>query len=543
MKNNTSQLRLIVTSLLLVVVVISSAAFSGLPHSFSASGTATPAATPTTLPNFNLTILHTSDVHAHHAPDSNGDGGEALASSVIAQERKANPNTILLSAGDTFMGTLYYVMHHGLDSAEVMNTLQYDAMTTGNHEYDEGDGNLALFIDALKFPVAAANVDFSKSSALAGKTVPYAILKKGGEQIGVIGLANPETPSMSRPGSDLLFKQNTAEIVQANVDELTAAGVNKIIVLSHLGYPADLELAGAVTGVDVIVGGHTHTLLANTDSRADGPYPTEAESKDGKKVLVVASGEYLQYLGKLNVEFDPTGELVSWKGDSIFLTHYITPDAKITGILKKLYAPAEKLMQETIGETSVYLEGDRKVCRVMECNLGNLITDAMREETGAQIALENGGGIRASVEAGEVTMGDVLTILPFGNLVSTLSLSGADVRAALENGVSAMETGGGRFPQVSGLRFTVDTTQPVGSRIVSVEVLNDAGEFVALDDEAIYTVATNDFMRGGGDGYTMLAENAIDAYDYGRPLDQVLADYITAHSPVIPQVEERVIVK
>ena len=212
-------------------------------------------------------------------------------------------------------------------------------------------------------------------------------------------------------------------------------------------------------------------------------------------------------------------------------------------MVTRLYAPAEKLMKQTIGQTMVKLEGDRKVCRAKECNLGNLITDAMRAETGAQIAIENGGGIRASVDAGEVTMGDVLNILPFGNLVSTLSLTGKDVRAALENGVSAMETGGGRFPQVSGLRYTVDPTQVVGSRILSVEVLNAAGEYVPLDDAAYYTVATNDFMRGGGDGYTMMAENAIDAYDYGRPLDEVLAEYITQHSPVNPLVEGRVTVK
>lgn len=493
--------------------------------------------------NYSLTILHTNDVHAHHAPNADGDGGAALAASVVNQVRAANPNTLLVSAGDTFIGTLFYVMHHGIDSAELMNTMQYDAMTLGNHEFDEGDGNLALFIEALKFPIVAANVNFDNSSALKDKTVPYVIVEKGGQKIGVIGLVNPETPSMSRPGSDLIFESDLVKIVQTNVDELTQAGVNKIVVLSHNGYTADLELAQAVTGVDVIVGGHTHTLLANFDSRAVGIYPTEVMNPEEKTVLVVQAGENLQYMGKLDVEFDPAGELVQWSGDAVYLSHYITPDPTVTTSVKTLYAPIEALTGEVIGESTVYLEGDRKVCRVQECNLGNLITDAMRAETGAQVALENGGGIRASIEQGEVTLGDVLTVLPFGNLVSTLSLTGDNLQAVLENGVSQIEEGGGRFLQVSGLRYQVDLSKPAGSRIISVEVLDSQGEYQALDKTAIYTVATNDFLREGGDGFTVMAEKGIDAYDFGQPLDQVLADYLKANNPVTIGVEGRITYK
>jgi 5'-nucleotidase/UDP-sugar diphosphatase len=493
--------------------------------------------------NFSLTVLHTNDIHAHHAPNADGDGGAALAASVINQVRSACPNTLLLSAGDTFIGTLFYVMHHGTDSAELMNKMQYDAMTLGNHEFDEGDGNLALFIEQLNFPVVAANVNFDGSTALKDKTVPYMILEKGGEKIGVIGLVNPETPTMSHPGSDLTFQSDLAQIVQSNVKELTKEGVNKIIVLSHIGYQADLELAQAVMGVDIIVGGHTHTLLANFDTRAVGAYPTEVKNPEDKTVLVVQTGENLEYLGRLDVEFDPNGELVQWKGDTIRLSHYITPDPSVSALVETLYTPIEALTSEVIGKSTVYLEGDRKVCRFKECNLGNLITDAMRAETGAQVALENGGGIRASIEQGAITLGDVLTVLPFGNLTSTLNLSGKDLLAVLENGVSTIEEGGGRFLQVSGLRYQFDPLKPAGSRIVSVEVLDSQGEYQVLDPMAIYSVATNDFLREGGDGFTVMAENGIDAYDYGRPLDQVLADYIKAHDPVTIGVEGRIIKK
>jgi 5'-nucleotidase len=515
---------------------IPAAAATAIP----AVNTAEPAAAEV---NYSLTILHTNDVHAHHAPNADGDGGEALASSVINQVRAASPNTLLLSAGDTFMGTLYYVMHHGTDSAEFMNLMQYDAMTLGNHEFDEGDGNLALFIEKLNFPVVAANVDFSKSSTLSDKTMPYVVLEKGGEKIGVIGLVNPETPTMSRPGSDLIFKNDLAPIVQSNVEELTQKGVNKIIVLSHIGYAADLELAKTVTGVDIIVGGHTHTLLANNDTRAAGAYPAVVENSEGKTVLVVQAGEYLQYLGRLNVEFDPNGDLVNWSGEPIYLLHYITPDPATAKLAETLYAPIDALTKESVGKSAVHLEGDRKICRFMECNLGNLITDAMRAETGAQVALENGGGIRASIKQGDVTLGDVLNVLPFGNLISTLSLTGKDLRAALENGVSMYEEGAGRFPQVSGMRYTFDPSKPAGKRIISVDVLDAQGEYKPLDPKAIYTVATNDFMCEGGDGYTVMSEKGIDVYGFGRPLDQVLSDYFKAHSPVDNEVEGRITIQ
>jgi 5'-nucleotidase / UDP-sugar diphosphatase len=519
-----------------------------------ATATPAPAATATTAPTvqaaakpagdavFSLTILHTNDIHAHHA-SSNGDGGAAIAASVINQVRTANPNTILLNAGDNFTGTLYYVMYHGIDSAKLMNAMKYDAMTLGNHEFDDGDGNLALFINQLKFPVVAANVNFDKSTALKGKVTPYVILKKSGEKIGVIGLANPETPSMSRPGKDLVFDKDLAKIVQAAVDQLTAASVNKIIVLSHIGYDADLKLAQSVSGVDIIVGGHTHTLLANYDKRATGPYPAEIKDTAGNKVLVVQAGEYLQYIGKLDVKFDASGNVVSSSGDTIYLSQYIVPNPQIAALVKQLDGPIAALKAKVVGQSAVYLEGDRKVCRTQECNLGNLITDAMRAETGVQVAIENGGGIRASIKEGKISTGDILTVLPFGNLVSTFKLSGKDLTAALENGVSQISDGAGRFPQVSGLRFAFDAKQPAGSRIISVEVMDAQGTYQKLDPDTIYTVASNDFMREGGDGYTMFSEKATDVYDYGRPLDEVLTNYIKAHSPVNIAVEGRITAK
>jgi 5'-nucleotidase len=351
------------------------------------------------------------------------------------------------------------------------------------------------------------------------------------------------------------FDEDYVAAVQAQVEALTEQGVNKIILLSHLGLVADEALAPQLTGVDVIIGGHSHTLLGNAYTAAEGPYPIEAAGASGEPILIVqAGGGNTLYLGRLDVEFDAAGLVTAGTGDTIFMSRYITPDPEVEALLTELAGPIEELKATPVGESAVFLVGDRAVCRATECNLGNLITDAMREETGAQLAITNGGGIRSNIPVGvetpedvaldapqTVTLGDVLTVLPFGNLVSTFSLSGADVVAALENGVSRIEDGAGRFPQVSGLRYTFDPAAEAGSRIVSVEVLGEDGAYAPIDEAATYTVASNDFMRRGGDGYTVFAENAIDAYDFGRPLDQVLADYIAANSPINPQLEGRVV--
>jgi 5'-nucleotidase len=507
---------------------------------------------------FSLTIVHTNDEHAHHDPNANGDGGQARAAAVIRQIRAQASNVLVVDAGDRFTGTLYHQQYRGLDNAELMNMMGFDAMTLGNHEFDDGDDLLAAFISAAEFPVLGGNITFPEDNPLHDLVVPYAIVDVNGEQIGLIGLTTAETPFLASPGEGVEFNPDYAEVVQQYVDELTAQGINKIVLITQIGYQNDAQLASEVSGVDVIVGGDSHTLLSNayTDADVQG-YPTEVSSASGEPVLVVQAGDYGQYLGRLDVEFDSAGVLANWGGDTIWLTRYITPDPDVQALIEELALPIDELRATPIGETQVFLVGDRAICRVAECNLGNLITDAMRAETGAQIAITNGGGIRSNIpvdqdvppdlalsEPQTVTLGDVLTVLPFGNLVAVFELTGEDVIAALEHGVSRVgsDSGTGRFAQVSGVRYTFDPSQPEGSRIVSVEVLGDDGEYTSIDPEAIYTIASNDFMRRGGDEYTIFAENAIDPYDFGRPLDVVVAEYIEENSPVNVQPEGRIII-
>ena len=500
--------------------------------------------------SFSLTIMHTNDVHGHHEPQRNGDGGAARLATVVQQIRAEVDNHLLLDAGDRFTGTLFHVQYRGQDSVQIMNAIGYDAIVLGNHEFNEGSEKLAEFVQGLDLPTVSANIDFSKDPYLAGLVAPSVVLDVGGESIGIIGLTTPDTVVLNLPSKDLIFHDNLAEITQAQVDSLSAQGVNKIILLSHLGYEPDLEVVQAVSGVDVVVGGHTNTFLSNVYSGALGEYPTVLESTSGEPILVVQANTKTIHLGRLDLEFDGAGLLTDWDGDAILLSRYISPDPAISDMIAGLAEPIAELRAQPVGETAVDLTGTNpRLCRIQECLLGNVITDAILDETRVDIALQNGGGIRADIAAGQVSLGDVLTVLPFGNLISTFQLSGADVVAALENGVSqvavdennnpVVEGAAGRFPQVAGLRYVFDATQAAGSRIVSVDVMAD-GEYSPIDPDALYTVAANDYMRAGGDGYAILETNAINAYDQGRPLDQVVADYIAANSPIEVELEGRV---
>ncbi len=500
--------------------------------------------------SFELTIMHTNDVHGHHEPQRNGDGGAARQATVVNQIRAEVDNHLLLDGGDRFTGTLFHVQYRGQDSVQIMNAIGYDAMALGNHEFDDGSEVLAAFVKGLNFPALSANTDFSEDPLLAGLIEPSVILEVGGEQIGIIGLTTPETEILAKPSEHLVFHYDLINVTQDQVDMLTAEGVDKIVLLTHIGYGADLEVAQGVSGVDVVVGGHTNTFLSNTYSGALGEYPTVVESASGEPVLVVQASTKTVYLGRLDVEFDGDGLVSDWDGDAILLSRYISPDPDISDLIAGLAEPIAELRAQPVGETAMALTGTSpRLCRIEECLLGNVISDAVLEDTGVDIVFQNGGGIRADIDEGEVTLGEVLTVLPFGNLISTFELSGADVLAVLENSVSRIELdennnplvdgASGRFMQVAGLRYTFDATQEVGSRIVSADVMQN-GEYVALDAEAIYSVATNDFVRAGGDGYSVLAENAINPYDQGRPLDQVVADYIAANSPISAMLEGRI---
>ncbi|WP_439142127.1 bifunctional metallophosphatase/5'-nucleotidase [Planktotalea sp.] len=495
--------------------------------------------------DYSLTILHTNDFHARFEPISKYDsgcgeednaegkcfGGSARLVTAVAQARARTNNSILVDGGDQFQGTLFYTYYKGKLAAEMMNKLGYDAMTVGNHEFDDGPEVLRGFMDAVDFPVLMSNADVSGEELLAGKLAKSTVIERGGEKLGLIGLTPQDTDELASPGPNIVFT-DPVNAVQGEVDKLTEMGVNKIIVLSHSGYKVDQAVAAGTTGVDVIVGGHSNTLLSNTNERAEGAYPTMV----GETAIVQAYA-YGKFLGELNVTFNDAGEITEAKGEPIIVDGTVSEDAVTKARIMEAAAPLEEIRNKVVAQAGAAIEGDRSVCRVQECEMGNLVADAMLarvKDQGIQIAIANSGGLRASIDAGDVTMGEVLTVLPFQNTLSTFKVSGATLMAALENGVSQIEEVKGRFPQVSGMSFAVDASAEVGSRISDVMVGG-----VALDMGKMYGVVSNNYVRGGGDGYKMFRD-AQDDYDFGPDVADVLAEYLAEQGPYAPYIDGRI---
>lgn len=489
---------------------------------------------------FPLTILHTNDTHANLDTVSSPDN---IARRVTAiKEAKANAvNPLLVDAGDVFSGTLYFNQYLGLADLEFMNLVQYDAMTFGNHEFDKGSEVLNDFIEHADFPFVSSNVNFSADALLTQKfkhevtrdakdatIYPAIIMEVDGEQVGLIGLTTEDTANIASPG-DVTF-ENAVQKAKDTVAMLKNEGINKIVVLSHLGYDVDVNLAKEVEGIDIIVGGHSHTKLDLA----------VVDRSDSEPKLIVQTGEKGQFLGQLEVVFDDEGVLQEWNSSLISVDekdsneqYVIKPDPEALQILNTKYKPGvEELKQTEVGTTEVKLNGVRADVRTKETNLGNLIADGMLDAaqaagTNAVIALQNGGGIRESIEAGKITMGDVMTVLPFNNDLVTITLTGAEIKEAMENGVSKTPAQDGRFPHIAGMKFYYDSTKPVGSRVLRIEVKGKNG-YEPIDMNKSYEVATNAFTAKGGDFYASLEK----AYLEGRvnllykPDYEVFSNYV-----------------
>ncbi|MEQ8343039.1 MAG: bifunctional metallophosphatase/5'-nucleotidase [Marinovum algicola] len=497
---------------------------------------------------YALTILHTNDFHARFEPISKYDsgcsaeddaegkcfGGSARLMTAINDAKARSNNWVLVDGGDQFQGTLFYTYYKGKLAAEMMNQMGYTAMTVGNHEFDDGPEVLRGFMDAIDFPILMSNADVSREPLLADVLQKSTVIEQGGEKIGFIGLTPQDTHELASPGPNITFTP-PADAVQGEVDKLTEMGVNKIIVLSHSGYKVDQQVAENTTGVDVIVGGHSNTYLANDDENADGPYPTVVNG-----VQIVQAYAYGKYLGELNVTFDDAGNVTEASGNPLLMDASVTADEAVAARIAEAALPLEEIRNKVVAEAAEAIEGDRSVCRAMECPMGNLVADAMLDrvaDQGIEIAIANSGGLRASIDAGEVTMGEVLTVLPFQNTLSTFEVTGATMVEALENGVSQIEEGAGRFPQVAGLTFAFDAAAPAGERVSDVMV---GGAPIELDKT--YGVVSNNYVRNGGDGYRMFVD-AENAYDYGPDLADVTAEYLAEQGPYTPYTDGRITAK
>lgn len=507
-------------------------------------------ATKAAVGDFDLTIMHTNDTHANL-------GSVAKRAGLIKTIRAEKTNSLLLDAGDVFSGTLYFNEFKGQADLALMNYMGYDAMTFGNHEFDlgkSGDGHKALadFVRGAEFPFVSANTNFSadplfdglqndsyEASSENGQIYNGIIKEMNGEKVGIFGLTTEETISISSPVK-VTFKDYIASAQKA-VDAFEAAGVNKIIAITHLGYndsaeyDNDLLLASKVEGIDVIVGGHSHTKLSAPIVSEEYTDPT----------IIVQAGQYGENLGQLNVTFDATGKVSAFDG-LLLPVKDLEADLEAAALLKPFSDQVDVLKNQSTGVSSeVFLDGTRGIwgVRAGETNLGNLITDGMlataqKIDPQTVIAIQNGGGIRESIDEGDITVGEVLTVMPFGNSLAIMNIKGSEILAALEHSLKEFPKENGGFLHMSGMNVVFDGTALAGERVMAVYVGEDE-----LDPAKMYKVATNTFTAAGGDGYTMFAT----AYSEGRVSEpgnvdwEMFIDYITSLDKVAPMAEYRIL--
>lgn len=471
-----------------------------------------------------ITFLHVNDVY--EISPKRGQGGLAELMTLLRQERAAAENSITTFGGDLISPSVMSGLTKGTQMIELMNAIGMDVAVPGNHEFDFGPDIAGQRIGESSFPWLGTNVLGPDGKPAVGMTDLHTV-KAGDFTVGFFGLLAPETDVLSSPGSDVTFAP-LKETAAAAVKKLQEMGAEVVVALTHIDFAADIALAREVRGIHLILGGHDHEPII----WYEGGVPLIKAGYDARHLGAVdLSVEWVESRGKKKLQVIPAWRLVSTAG--------VTPDPEIKVIVDKHNAKLDAELDVAVGATKVMLDSRRASVRSGETNFGNLIADAMRAAVGADVAITNGGGIRGdrTYDAGAtLTRKDVLTELPFGNVTVLIELSGADLLAALENGVSEVENKAGRFPQVSGLSFVYDPVAPKGSRVI--EAMADGK---SLEPGRLYTVATNDYMQGGGDGYAALKKGRalIDAAG-AKLLATGVMNYIAAHAPVAPEVEGRI---
>ncbi|NLW41299.1 MAG: LysM peptidoglycan-binding domain-containing protein [Tissierellia bacterium] len=469
-----------------------------------------------------LTIVHTNDVHSRVTGNDNDLIGYARLATLVKELREAG-NLILLDAGDTTHGLPIATVSNGESIIRLMNQIGYDAMVPGNHDFNYGYERLVELNEMADFPILAANVVKEDETR---DLQEYTIIEIDGLKVGIFGLTTQETTYKSNPkNTEGLEFRDPVAVAEEMVVKLEEEGVDLIIALAHIGvdeesHPKATDVAERVEGIDIIVDGHSHTKLD--------------EGKLVGDTLIVQAGEHLKNIGLVDIEF-VDGEIAKKEAKLISFEEALEleEDEEISKEIARLEEENQKILSVAIGQSNVELVGEREVVRAGESNLGNLATDAMLDITGADVAMTNGGGIRASIPAGEITKGNVLEVFPFGNYIVVLELTGEEILNALEHGVDTYPELAGKFPHVAGMTYKIDPSKEAGNRIV--ELLVD-GEPIELDKS--YTLATNDFMAVGGDGYTMFEDAPIVGEFEG--LDEALIKYIEKIGVVEYEVEGRI---
>jgi len=471
-----------------------------------------------------VTILHFNDSHGHiEIPEAEeGEvalGGIARMAAVVSEVRAYNHEhdiaTLVLCAGDVLQGTPLSTVFRGEADFKCLNLFPLDAMCIGNHEFDYGMANLRDLIDMAEFPLLSANIRRESDGT---RVFDGAMLEQIGDDVCVIiGLTTPETRVTTMPSNVAGFVfENQVQVARTLVDRILHHRDYLIIGLTHLGYEEDLKLAMQVPGLDIIIGGHSHTLPDAAKLVGD--------------TIVIQAGCHGEFLGQLDLVVDE-GKVTRHRWFLRPMDERIEPRPDVQAVVEEYVNRLGKELEKVVAVTKVPLDGEREHVRSQETNLGNLITDAMRAISGAEIAFCNGGGIRAGIDEGEITFGEVLTVLPFGNELCTVKLTGAQVKAVLAESASRERPDGG-FMHVAGMKVVIE-----GNELREVTVGEEP-----IDPDGVYLVATNNFLLEGGDGYDVFKQGK-DPYEVGTKLSAAVVQYLTDRKEVAPEVEGRIVIE
>ena len=456
---------------------------------------------------------------------NNGRGGHAKLASVVRQEKVGEKHSFLVHAGDAYSPSLLSSMDKGKSAVEMMNAVGVDYMVLGNHEWDFGPEITRERVWESNFPVFASNARDKDGLPIDG-TVRTAMVNVGPFRVGIMGLITPQTRILASPGSDRFLP--VIDTAAALSKELKGQGANLIVALAHLDYVQDMELLQSGL-VDVLLSGHDHYHI----------------SFDNGKAIWMDAGEDAEKVGVVDVHMKSYmkrgKKRFSWEADMRFVdTMNFPEDGAIASKVNEYDKFLSKELDIEIGKTTTELDSRKKTVRTEEAAIGNLIADAMRDGVDADIGIANGGGIRAKkiyAPGTMITRRDILSELPFGNVVVKLELTGAQIWAALENGVSQVESNAGRFPQVSGVSFIYNPKAKAGSRVISAKI---GGQ--PLNKGGTYTVATNNYAAGGGDGYSVFKKGKVLIDASGATIMAgMVMDYIKAKGSVSPKVEGRIV--
>lgn len=543
-----------------------------------------------------VTIVHNNDFHSQLevlAPEGEPEQGGAAHLAALVKKIKAEKgadNVLLLFGGDMFQGSLFY--NTWLGSAEVMvfNQMGYDAVALGNHEFDSGSEELGRALrgdpvtiagqtyptEKAEFLALATNIDYENEPALRDVLVKRAIVKKGGNSYGMLGITTTQTATGSSPGPNVHFL-DYVPAVQEQVEALKAEGVDRIILMSHIGYPIDVVNAAQLSGVDVIVSGHDHALLGDEVtvagiglpkqvSRIRGPYPTLTKDKDGNTTVIVSAMEKGRWLGEIDVTFDEQGHVVAdkLKPNLMFVRgcevkdgvrdcsqEIIAPDAEMAAKVTEYGQPLEAFANQVMGEAAVTF-GGRSAENPDAPPMGDLIAEILldrgRSVDNAVVALVNRGGIRTDLIKGTVRYKDINAVMPFNNNLAMVDLSGDELVRVLDHGLTqAQGQSYGAFPHVAGMTVHYCAALPCPKALHKPDgvVTSVSIGGYPLQAQKTYRLATIDYLVGGGDLYAVLKEPCERVGNYCRKtslvVKDVISDWFRTHSPVQPIAAERTV--